>query len=292
MDAIATGTRSTRDGPWCWQSKTARRLIRERFGQDPSLGLVLAIYDALTEIASDQGTEEPTTTHAWISHISGFSIPTIKRRMDELEKEGFVRTVRNTAGGKGPSTYHLLAICDNGAVAADGHSAPIGNPEPIAHCEPSTPIALGVNKVERSPSEEIEKNVEERKKKGEPSSPPAQQSKKKGPKPPVTDEDWLNELAADPVNQGLDVRAELARCQFWCKGHMKQCTRRRFEAWLLRADRPLALQATDQSSIRTELATVTKQLASMKDFQGMIRVDQQDKYRALCARKAELERTL
>lgn len=47
------------------------------------------------------------------------------------------------------------------------------------------------------------------------------------------------ELSAHPANAGLDVRREYERMALWCRTNRKQPTRRRFVAWLLRADRPL-----------------------------------------------------
>lgn len=151
------GTRRTRDGPFCWQSKAALRLIREQFGEDPSLPSALGIYSAITEIASDQGTEEPVTTHNWIAHISGYSVATVKRRVAELESERFLEKIRQNNGGKGPCMYRLLTIGKDS--------------EPMAHSEPSMahselPMAHRLNKVERATSEERQKNIEKRQKKG------------------------------------------------------------------------------------------------------------------------------
>ncbi len=49
----------------------------------------------------------------------------------------------------------------------------------------------------------------------------------------ASEADWLQSVIDDPMNAGVDVRAELARCEFWCKNNQKSCTRRRFTNWLL-----------------------------------------------------------
>ena len=52
----------------------------------------------------------------------------------------------------------------------------------------------------------------------------------------ATEDDWLREVEALPHLKGIDVRKELAKCQFWCKTNGKDCTKRRFTNWLGRAD--------------------------------------------------------
>jgi hypothetical protein len=49
----------------------------------------------------------------------------------------------------------------------------------------------------------------------------------------ASDEEWLKEIEAEPATQGIDVRKELGKCQFWCKSRNRVCTRRMFERWLL-----------------------------------------------------------
>lgn len=53
----------------------------------------------------------------------------------------------------------------------------------------------------------------------------------------ATEEDWIIELEREPHLEGVNVRKELAACQFWCKGRAKQCTRRVFTNWLNNASR-------------------------------------------------------
>lgn len=49
----------------------------------------------------------------------------------------------------------------------------------------------------------------------------------------ASDEEWIKEIEAEPATQGIDVRKELGKCQFWCKSRNRVCTRRMFERWLL-----------------------------------------------------------
>lgn len=53
----------------------------------------------------------------------------------------------------------------------------------------------------------------------------------------ASEEEWLKGIEADPAMKGIDVRQELGRCQFWCKGARVVATRARFIKWLLKADR-------------------------------------------------------
>lgn len=55
----------------------------------------------------------------------------------------------------------------------------------------------------------------------------------------ATEEDWIVELEREPHLEGVNVRKELAGCQFWCKNQTPpvSCTRRRFTNWLNRSER-------------------------------------------------------
>lgn len=57
----------------------------------------------------------------------------------------------------------------------------------------------------------------------------------------LSEAEWLAELQTDPVNQGLDVKAEMQRARFWIKqkGPGRNFTRVFFLNWLLKADRVL-----------------------------------------------------
>lgn len=100
--------RSVKDGPWCWQSKTARRRIREAFDSTNNVATALAVYDALSEIASDDGAEQFTTTHAWIQRISGVGVTTIKGHISVFTDLGLIAV--STPALRAPSTYTLLEV--------------------------------------------------------------------------------------------------------------------------------------------------------------------------------------
>ena len=51
----------------------------------------------------------------------------------------------------------------------------------------------------------------------------------------ATDDEWLDSLEQEPALQGVAIRTELAKAQFWCKNNSRQCTRKFFENWLLKA---------------------------------------------------------
>jgi hypothetical protein len=55
----------------------------------------------------------------------------------------------------------------------------------------------------------------------------------------AADEEWLKGIEGEPAMQGIDVRQELGKCQFWCKQRQRVCTRKTFENWLLKADRSI-----------------------------------------------------
>ncbi len=59
-----------------------------------------------------------------------------------------------------------------------------------------------------------------------------------------TDDDWIEELQADPANAGVDVRRELGRAQFWARENRRQCNRKFFTNWLLKAERTVDASIT------------------------------------------------
>ncbi len=52
----------------------------------------------------------------------------------------------------------------------------------------------------------------------------------------ATEGDWIREVESLPHLAGVDVRKELAKCQFWCKTNGKPCTKKRFTNWLSKDD--------------------------------------------------------
>jgi hypothetical protein len=73
------------------------------------------------------------------------------------------------------------------------------------------------------------------------------EEKNKVKAPQLSDEEWLAALAANPAFSHINIPAELQRAQTWIqnKNGKRVFTRRFFEGWLKRTEKPLALQITD-----------------------------------------------
>lgn len=100
--------RAPTDGPWCWQSKEIRRLIRASACDDHGMKRdALAVYAALTEIASDKQKETFQTTHSFLFERSGVSVSKIKLVLSFLR--GIHLIVWETPMVRAPCTYTLLA---------------------------------------------------------------------------------------------------------------------------------------------------------------------------------------
>lgn len=109
--------RAAKDAPFCWQAKAARRAIRDAFDATSNVSTALCVYDALTEIASDEQNETFTTTHAWISRLSGVSPTTIKKVLPVLRDLGLVSI--STPALRAPSTYTLHAVANDSRSTAN-----------------------------------------------------------------------------------------------------------------------------------------------------------------------------
>jgi hypothetical protein len=161
-EAPPIGRNLKNGGPWCWQSKVARRKIREAFDSTHNVATALSVYDALTEIASDETSDTFKTTHAWIQRISGASVRTIQNHLKVFAELGLVRV--ETAKLRAPSTYTLLAFGNDCATSGNGNASN-GN-----HC-----VAFG-NDQFRAPlptSEEREKKDRKKDQKNDCAEPPA-----------------------------------------------------------------------------------------------------------------------
>jgi predicted DsbA family dithiol-disulfide isomerase len=87
---------------WCWAGKAELRKIRQECANYAS---ALAVYHALSEIASDKESDEFQTTQEWLAQLSGFKARTIRRRLKDLQEIGVVQI--QTPKLKAPSTYRL-----------------------------------------------------------------------------------------------------------------------------------------------------------------------------------------
>ena len=59
----------------------------------------------------------------------------------------------------------------------------------------------------------------------------------------MTDEEWIQSLENEEALRGIDVRREIAKCQFWCKQNRRNATRRTIVNWLNKAERVVGLKA-------------------------------------------------
>lgn len=106
------------DGPWCWQSKAALRRIQECLDGENTVSSGLAVYVALTQIASDEQSSEFRTTHAHISKLSGVKDRTVRKRLDALVDIGLIQI--ETPELRAPCTYRLLPFGINCRTFGNG----------------------------------------------------------------------------------------------------------------------------------------------------------------------------
>lgn len=89
-------------------------MITEAFSESNQAASARSLYLALTELASDEGSETFTVSKALISHKAGISVKTAERLLPGLESLQLVKIDRNTQPGAGAikavSTYTLLSL--------------------------------------------------------------------------------------------------------------------------------------------------------------------------------------
>jgi hypothetical protein len=113
-DEIAQTPRKIKDGPFCWQSKDALRLIRDAFDSRTFLSDALAVYVVLTEIASDEQAETFQRSRRAISERAGISLRQLDKVLDVFKSIGTVAVVINQIQGTkelAPSSYTLRTVC-------------------------------------------------------------------------------------------------------------------------------------------------------------------------------------
>lgn len=108
---------------FCWQDKEALRAIREGV---EDYGSALAVYLAMTVVASDCGGEEFRATHQWLASLSGFSEKTVRLRLADLVRLKLV--VVETPRLRAPCQYRLLAF-GNGYQTSGSDFQAFGNGE-------------------------------------------------------------------------------------------------------------------------------------------------------------------
>lgn len=136
-------TRTTKNGPFCWQSKGALRLLRDAHDATNDVTTALAVYVALTECASNEGSETFTAAHAWIARLSGVSPTTIKRHLKTFAEVGLIAV--DAPKLRAPACFHLLPVRQ--PTANDGQ--PLAS---VSQREVLAPLAT---------SEELRQNSEE-----------------------------------------------------------------------------------------------------------------------------------
>jgi hypothetical protein len=94
--------------PYCWQEKTALRLIRDSLDSEASVATGLVVYLALCEVASDLQRDTFTATHLYIAGKCGLSPRTVRSRLHDLSEIRLIET--STPKLKAPSTFTLLAV--------------------------------------------------------------------------------------------------------------------------------------------------------------------------------------
>lgn len=80
--------------------------------------------------------------------------------------------------------------------------------------------------------------------------------------PAAIDSEFLESLRKDPAYAGIDIDRELGKCRRWCEVHRKMASRRRFVAWINRAERPIVdLDANARrpiASIRSDFTSISR----------------------------------
>ena len=110
-----TGNREIRnrtpEPPYSWQSKEARRTIRNRMDGDELQKAALSVYDAFTEIASNEGKESFTASQPHIGELAGgYSQRCIQRVLPLLREMGLIAYESPKGKLRGTISYSLLSV--------------------------------------------------------------------------------------------------------------------------------------------------------------------------------------
>jgi hypothetical protein len=107
-------TRSTKNGPFCWQNKAALRTVADACDGRADFALVIAVYVALTWISSDEQSESFTFPKNKIAERAGVSYRKAADVLAFLERLGLIAITKNVVPGtreSGPNTYTLGTAC-------------------------------------------------------------------------------------------------------------------------------------------------------------------------------------
>ena len=107
--------RACGESPFCWQAKIVLKGILEAFEYErgAKASSAIAVYCALTHIASDCGRETFTTTQSNIAKYSGLSTRSLRVIMTHLEALGIIHVKRNRIGEmnlQAASSYTLQSV--------------------------------------------------------------------------------------------------------------------------------------------------------------------------------------
>ncbi len=98
---------SKTNGPFCWQNKETLRGIRESLDACANLPSILGVYHALTEIASNEQSNQFTATQSHIAQLAGgICTKTVGRCLKELRALEIISTELSQL--KGPLRFDLL----------------------------------------------------------------------------------------------------------------------------------------------------------------------------------------
>ena len=129
--------RSTKDGPFCWQTKKVLRRIRDHFDDTNNVSSALAVYLSLTEFASDAKSEVFQRRILEIAARAGVSYKTAGKVLSRLEALSIIAITRNKISGtkeNAPSTYTLLKLGNEYPTSGNG-----SNQEPFPREEEECP---------------------------------------------------------------------------------------------------------------------------------------------------------
>jgi hypothetical protein len=126
MKPIISIRSTTPEPPYCWQNKEARRLIRNKLDGDTHQKIALAVYDALTEIASNETRSTFTASQPHIGDLAGgYEVRSIQRVLPLLRELGVIHYVTPTGKLRGPLTYSILSVATSSRIDTTEASPPI-----------------------------------------------------------------------------------------------------------------------------------------------------------------------
>lgn len=109
------------NGPFCWQNKETLRGIRESLDACANLPSILGVYHALTEIASNEQSNQFTATQSHIAQLAGgICTKTVGRCLKELRELEIISTELSRL--RGPLKFDLLR--DGTWIPNDGTLSP------------------------------------------------------------------------------------------------------------------------------------------------------------------------